>query len=63
MSFARTNLAYMVRGKEDKLGYLVKTLQRAKGSGIVYMRNRRGTREVADLLRKMRSLPISTTPG
>ncbi len=52
MSFARTNLAYMVRGKEDKLGYLVKTLQRAKGSGIVYMRNRRGTREVADLLRK-----------
>ncbi len=52
MSFTRSNLAYMVREKEDKLGYLVRTLQRAKGSGIVYMRNRRGTREVADLLRK-----------
>jgi len=52
MSFARSNLAYMVREKEDKLGYLVKTLLKAKGSGIVYMRNRRGTREVTDLLRK-----------
>lgn len=52
MSFSRSNLAYMVREKEDKLGYLVRTLQRARGSGIVYVRNRRGTREVTDLLRK-----------
>ncbi len=52
MSFARNNLAYMVREKEDKMGYLVKTLQKAKGSGIVYVRNRRGTREVTELLLK-----------
>lgn len=52
MSFARANLAYMVREVEDKSGYLVKTLQKAKGSGIVYLRSRRGTREVAELLRK-----------
>ena len=51
-SFARSNLAYMVRVKEDKMGYLVKSLQRARGSGIVYVRNRRGTREIAELLRK-----------
>ena len=52
MSFARENLVYMVRQKEDKLGYLVKTLLKAKGSGIVYLRSRRGTREVKELLLK-----------
>jgi ATP-dependent DNA helicase RecQ len=52
MSFARTNLTYMVRQKEDKTGYLVQTLLRSKGSGIVYLRNRRGTREIRDLLMK-----------
>ncbi len=52
MSFARANLAYMVREVEDKSGYLVKTLQKAKGSGIVYIRSRRGTREAAELLKK-----------
>ncbi|HPT30683.1 MAG TPA: ATP-dependent DNA helicase RecQ [Prolixibacteraceae bacterium] len=52
MSFARPNLTYMVRHKEDKNGYLVQTLQKSKGSGIVYLRNRRGTREIRDLLLK-----------
>ncbi len=52
MSFARDNLAYKVRLKEDKTGYLVETLQRAKGSGIVYVRSRRGTREIKELLGK-----------
>jgi ATP-dependent DNA helicase RecQ len=52
MSFARSNLSYMVREKEDKQGYLVQTLQKATGSGIVYLRNRRGTREIRDLLVK-----------
>jgi ATP-dependent DNA helicase RecQ len=42
----------MVRVKEDKQGYLIKTLQKASGSGIVYLRNRRGTREIRDLLVK-----------
>jgi len=51
-SFSRSNLAYMVREKEDKLGYLVKSLERARGSGIVYVRNRRGSREIAEMLRK-----------
>jgi ATP-dependent DNA helicase RecQ len=52
MSFARSNLAYIVRQKEDKMGYLARTLSNAKGSGIVYMRSRRGTREVKELLVK-----------
>jgi ATP-dependent DNA helicase RecQ len=52
MSFARNNLVYMVREKEDKLGYLVKTIQKAKGTGVVYVRNRKATREIKDLLVK-----------
>jgi ATP-dependent DNA helicase RecQ len=52
MSFERSNLSYLVRQKEDKSGYLVNTLQKAAGSGIVYLRNRRGTREVKELLQK-----------
>lgn len=52
MSFSRSNLAYMVRQKEDKTGYLVRTIQKAKGTGVVYVRNRRATREISDLLRK-----------
>jgi ATP-dependent DNA helicase RecQ len=52
MSFARPNLTYMVREKEDKAGYLVKTIMKAKGSGIVYVRNRRATREIKELLVK-----------
>jgi ATP-dependent DNA helicase RecQ len=52
MSFARPNLSYIVRQKEDKMGYLCDTLLKTRGSGIVYLRNRRGTREVKDLLVK-----------
>jgi len=52
VSFTRANLAYRVRVKEDKAGYLVETLRRAPGSGIVYVQSRRGTREIRDLLVK-----------
>jgi len=52
MSFARNNLVYMVREKEDKEGYLVRTILKAKGTGIVYVRNRRATREIKELLVK-----------
>lgn len=52
MSFARANLAYKVRPREDKNGYLVETLKKAAGSGIVYVRSRRGTREIKELLTK-----------
>ncbi len=52
VSFTRANLTYMVRNKEDKLGYLVQTILKAKGSGIVYVRNRKATREIKELLVK-----------
>jgi len=49
-SFRRDNLIYMVRDKEDKIGYLTDTIRKAKGTGIVYVRNRKKTREISQLL-------------
>ncbi len=49
-SFRRDNLIYLVRDKEDKIGYLTETIRKAKGTGIVYVRNRKKTREIAQLL-------------
>ncbi len=52
MSFQRENLSYLVRFREDKAGYLLETLKKTKGSGIVYSRSRKGTREIAAELRR-----------
>ena len=51
-SFKRNNISYLVRNAEDKGAYLVKTVQKAGGSGIVYVRSRKRCREVAELLVK-----------
>ena len=51
-SFYRSNLIYLVRNEEDKINYLVKAVQKAKGTGIVYVKSRKQTREISDLLRK-----------
>ncbi len=51
-SFFRSNLSYLVREREDKLQYLLQSVQKANGSGIVYVRTRKLTREVTDFLRK-----------
>jgi len=50
-SFERKNLAYMVIREEDKLGRLLKIVTKIKGSGIVYVRNRKKTQEIAETLR------------
>ena len=52
VSFQRENLNYLVRRVENKMGYLLETLQKVKGSGIVYVRSRRLTKEIADELKK-----------
>ncbi len=49
-SFARKNISYLVRQVEEKGTYLVKTLKKISGSGIVYVRSRKRCREVAELL-------------
>lgn len=47
MSFERKNLAYVVRHTEDKENELLHILQRVNGSGIVYTRNRKKTKEIS----------------
>jgi ATP-dependent DNA helicase RecQ len=49
-SFDRKNISYLVRKVEEKGNYLIKTLQKTKGSGIVYVRSRKRCKEVAVLL-------------
>ena len=49
-SFERKNLVYIVRDTEDKFGYLLKILRKEQGSGIVYVRSRGGTKEIATKL-------------
>ena len=51
-SFERKNLAYKVYQTEDKYALLLKILNKFDGSGIVYVRSRKKTREVADFLSK-----------
>lgn len=50
MSFLRKNLAYVVRHTDDKIGELIHILQSVPGTAIVYTRNRKGTREIAERL-------------
>lgn len=50
MSFERKNLAYIVRATENKAEELLHILNKTSGSAIVYTRNRKRTREIAELL-------------
>jgi len=49
-SFERKNISYFVRNVEDKGSFLIKTLNKTKGSGIVYVRSRKRSKEIAELL-------------
>ena len=51
-SFARPNLSYSVRRTDDKNGQLLRLVHNVPGSGIVYVRTREGTEQVADMLRR-----------
>ena len=46
-SFERKNLSYLVYNEENKLRKLFSIAKNVKGTGIVYVRNRRETQEVA----------------
>lgn len=49
-SFVRPNLAYVVYKEENKLQKLLRILKGVQGQGIVYVRNRKKTRETAEFL-------------
>lgn len=52
MSFELKNLAYIVRITTDKHGEMVHILKCVQGSAIVYVRSRRRTKEIAEILNK-----------
>ncbi len=49
-SFERKNLSYVVLHEENKMERLIQVINGVKGSGIVYVRSRRRTREIAEYL-------------
>ncbi|MBC8319701.1 MAG: RecQ family ATP-dependent DNA helicase [Bacteroidetes bacterium] len=51
-SFERRNLAYNVIKEFDKTGFLLRTLKDSNNTAIIYVRNRRKTRELAEILKK-----------
>ncbi len=51
-SFERKNLAYIVLYEEDKLGRLLKIANNVQGIGVVYVRTRKRTKEIADFLKR-----------
>jgi ATP-dependent DNA helicase RecQ len=51
-SFTRKNLRYVVQKEENKFGRLLKIIGSLGGSGIVYVRNRKKTEDVAKALNK-----------
>lgn len=51
-TFARDNLSFVVRKAENKERKLLEVLQKVKGSVIIYVRSRKGTYELAEVLVK-----------
>ncbi len=49
-SFHRSNLIYVVRTVENKEEYLLKILSSVSGTSVVYVRNRKKTKEIAGFL-------------
>lgn len=50
-SFKRDNLSYIVRHCEDKYGQLLRVVKGVRGSGIVYVRERKRAEEIAHFLK------------
>ena len=51
-SFFRKNLAYVVRTTENKDDQLLHILRKVPGTSVVYVRNRKKTKEIADFLNR-----------
>ncbi|MBT7094694.1 MAG: ATP-dependent DNA helicase RecQ, partial [Bacteroidetes bacterium] len=51
-SFERKNLVYWVKQTEDKRMYLLRIIKQQQGSAIIYVRSRKRSREIAELLIK-----------
>ena len=49
-SFKRDNLTYMVVKEQNKMGRMIRVINHYPGTGIVYVRNRRKTKEIAEYI-------------
>jgi ATP-dependent DNA helicase RecQ len=49
-SFNRPNITYVVREVEDKSAYVLRSLRKEQGCGIIYVNSRKRSKEVAELL-------------
>ncbi|WP_194972348.1 RecQ family ATP-dependent DNA helicase [Aquiflexum lacus] len=52
-SFSRKNLSYSVRMAENKLEKAIEILRKVPGSAILYVRSRKGTKDIAAVLHQM----------
>ena len=52
-SFHRPNLSYLVVEEQRKIDRLVSILQGVPGTGVVYVRNRKRTRDIAERLQRL----------
>lgn len=52
-SFARKNLRYVVQLEENKTDRLLKIIHNIGGSGVVYVKNRKRTEQIASVLNKL----------
>jgi len=52
MSYERKNLVYLVRNVDDKHKHLLKIINNVPGTGVVYVRNRQNTQDIAIMLQK-----------
>ena len=53
-SFERENISLIVRKTENKDQKLIEILQNVKGSGIIYVRNRKKTKDISEFLKRNR---------
>jgi ATP-dependent DNA helicase RecQ len=51
-SFRRSNLIYSIVNTEDKVKQMIDYFKMSKGTAVVYVRNRKKTESIADVLRK-----------
>ena len=50
-SFERSNLSYSTFKVDSKINKVIEVIRKVQGSGIIYCKSRRRTREISDLLR------------
>jgi ATP-dependent DNA helicase RecQ len=53
-SFERKNLGYVVFHEEDKLKKLLNIISNVKGTGVIYVRNRKKTKDISAFLEKQK---------